>query len=390
MVSFIHPGVNTVPWCQHGPMLLLREDEKLPRISLKFVCSADRGDGCLKALPLRAVSKNVEYLGPSFCKFSRTSSTSFEPRAKSTLQAQVLFTKETVDVLMKILEDFSDVLCIGCPSIFGEVCRNSSQNGFLLDLDERFHEFQDFSGVFEPPVSKKRKFVSRFAHYNFFNHHFFHQQEKVQYKNFLKNSEKLVVIIDPPFGGRVDAMKISVQSIKQDVKAVRKNSKVSIALVFPYFNEVEVLESFPKLKVCDVPLTYKNHRKMSDPRTSPVRVFTSFKIRKDFGKSFWFCDICDRVSHVINRHCESCNSCTSRYFANGAYRHCVKCKICVKPSWSHCRKCQFCHTSKCRSNTLAPRGCFLCGESGHKQRNCEITKTKTEEVLAKWRDNLNV
>lgn len=49
-----------------------------------------------------------------------------------------------------------------------------------------------------------------------FNHHFFDNEERNRYKKFLENSDVLMVLVDPPYGGLLEALHHTLEKISAD------------------------------------------------------------------------------------------------------------------------------------------------------------------------------
>ena len=119
---------------------------------------------------------------------------------------------------------FTDVLCVGCPSVMELLPDNLST--LLLDLDPRFQAFY-------PP--------EKFIWYNFFNGHCFNgEQPKTVLQNFLISAEKLLIILDPPFGAKTELISHSLDRVRHQVEQLSFSARVSVAWVFPYFMEKQV------------------------------------------------------------------------------------------------------------------------------------------------------
>jgi hypothetical protein len=96
----------------------------------------------------------------------------------------------------------------------------------LLDLDPRFQAFY-------PP--------EKFIWYNFFNGHCFHgEQPKTVLQNFLISAEKLLIILDPPFGAKTELIAHSLDRVRDQVEQLSFSARVTVAWVFPYFMEKQV------------------------------------------------------------------------------------------------------------------------------------------------------
>ena len=96
----------------------------------------------------------------------------------------------------------------------------------------------------------------QFCHYNMFNNYFFGGKEsKRTFKNFLSENqdEKLIILIDPPFGGLIDAISHTLKIINKWWQ--KRNNKIEenipIIWFFPYFHEARILKNFPDMKMMD-------------------------------------------------------------------------------------------------------------------------------------------
>ena len=97
------------------------------------------------------------------------------------------------------------------------------------EILENFHSCQ----AFHPP--------DKFIWFNFFNSHAFHgDKADAVLQNFLINSEKLVVIIDPPFGAKTELIWESLARLKKRAEMLSYSVTISFLWVFPYFMEKQV------------------------------------------------------------------------------------------------------------------------------------------------------
>lgn len=66
-----------------------------------------------------------------------------------------------------------------------------------------------------------------FSRYNMFNHHFFDGERSVKFlTKFLTgcSHDQVVMVFDPPFGGMVEALSVSIRKISELWKSVTKGS----------------------------------------------------------------------------------------------------------------------------------------------------------------------
>ncbi|XP_030047109.1 rRNA N(6)-adenosine-methyltransferase ZCCHC4 [Microcaecilia unicolor] len=301
--------------------------------------------------------------------------------------AQYLFAKRSCHFLLEVILalGFRRVLSVGTPRLHELIrLKASKDQGFclkslLLDIDFRYSQFYT---------------DEEFCHYNMFNHHFFGGEATREVcREFLQRDggEGVIVVTDPPFGGLVEPLAFTLKKLKSmwTVEPEDGTKELPIFWIFPYFFESRILQFFPSFCMLDYQVDYDNHTLYKHGKTgrkqSPVRIFTNV-LPKDIilpaEEGYRFCMICQRYVSSENRHCEICNSCTSK--DGRRWIHCVLCKKCVKPSWIHCSACDRCAlVSHSCDNT--GDGCFVCGEVGHKHRNCpnHLTNRGTTQVKKK-------
>ncbi|KAK7073862.1 rRNA N6-adenosine-methyltransferase zcchc4 [Halocaridina rubra] len=305
-------------------------------------------------------------------------STLLPPKESSRFEAQYLFAANSTDILMSMLEQLQarKVLCLGAPRIFETIVNSPAKkmSALLLDIDDRY-------GAFFSP--------EQFLCYNMFNHYFFGgEMAQNTYKKFLSGKEKMVVVSDPPFGGRMELLGhnlLTVQNEWRDANKLTKADQLSVLFIFPYFMEPQVLENLPKFTMLDYQVDYDNHPLYSSGMKgmingSAVRVFVNdhpslFPLPDE--KGYRHCDICNRWVRTNNVHCEKCKGCMSK--DGRTYKHCDECNKCVKPSWMHCSNCLKCQPQDHRCSEMAHGAkkifaCHICGEEGHKRMDCPKRK----------------
>ncbi|KAJ8981370.1 hypothetical protein NQ317_000237, partial [Molorchus minor] len=282
-------------------------------------------------------------------------------------EAQYLFSKSAVIDIVNIFRDlqYRNVICVGTPRIH-EYIRNSCNDmkSILLDIDRRFH---DFFGPLE------------YCWYNLFNHHFFFNEARDVFKEFLKSDKAngTVLVTDPPFGGRVESVAFTLSNISSEYKRLNKvDCDLPIFWIFPYFMEPQILNHLPSFKMLDYKVDYENHLLFHDgPKGrkygSPVRIFSNIdpgliKLPED---NYNFCKLCNRWVAKNNTHCSFCKACPSK--DGRTYIHCFDCKKCVKPTWKHCKNCNRCAQidHKCELIEFT-KNCFHCKAPGHKRSEC--------------------
>lgn len=197
------------------------------------------------------------------------------------------------------------------------------------------------------------------------------------------------MVTDPPFGGLVEPLAF----IFKKMSAMWRTPSITGCFIelptfwiFPYFFEPRILQSSPGFAMLDYQVDYDNHTVYKHGKTgrkqSPVRIFTNLspeKIVLPASEGYRFCSLCPRYVSSENKHCKTCNTCPSK--DGRKWKHCSLCNKCVKPSWVHCSSCDRCclQDHPCGGDV---GGCFLCGEGGHKWRNCS-TRLKSERLNKK-------
>ncbi|KAF5299422.1 hypothetical protein FQA39_LY11568 [Lamprigera yunnana] len=297
-------------------------------------------------------------------------------------EAQFLFSKVAVQTIIDIIKQQSlkNVLCIGTPRVHEHILEEQEMVSLLLDIDKRYHSF------FGP---------LQFCWYNMFNNHFFFEDSQQVFQDFLKTirGEDIVIIMDPPFGGRVELLAQTIKSINALNKRLNNiDTDIPVLLIFPYFMEPQILNSLPEFFMLDYKVDYQNHVLFQDgpkgrKQGSPVRLFTNINpqsIVLPENQGYKHCDDCKRWVSIENLHCYICNSCTSK--DGRTYVHCNKCNKCVKPTWDHCSNCNRCAFQQhdCKEIVFT-QACFHCKELGHKKRECPKMSATTGQQTNKPR-----
>ncbi|VVD01125.1 unnamed protein product [Leptidea sinapis] len=274
------------------------------------------------------------------------------PLENDSSEAQYIFSKKAVSTVLGILRNnnIKNLLCIGTPSVHEAAQLDPDFDSLLLDYDTRYH-------LFHPP--------NKYIWYNMFNNYLFdgNNDEKIL-KKFIKLSKdrKLCIVMDPPFGGRVEPLLHTIKELSSmynkinDIEDVEK--LLPVIWAFPYFSEAYITNLAPEIKMHDYQVEYQNHKKFQNSKGgrkfgSPVRFFTNLPlltIDLSNDSSYKFCDKCKCWVSVTNMHCTKCKSCTSK---NGmTYRHCKICGQCVKPTYQHCTTCGRCAQEKHRCDLI--------------------------------------
>jgi len=250
-------------------------------------------------------------------------------------EAQYFFSESTIkfvtDSVLRL--KFTNILCIGCPTLFENLPKDVQNSSILWDIDGRLSNF------YHP---------DKFLWGNFFNGHFFlGESSSAVFQNFLINCDKLLIIVDPPFGAKTELINFAIDQVKDKLDMLNMKSTVRIMWVYPYFMERQVTSSNQSLIMSDYRVTYSDHVQYGDSgqarkQGSPVRIFTDLPLNKLQLPSpdYRHCAACDVWRHVTNVHCDTCGTCPSK--DGRTYIHCDTCGRCVKPTYQHCHACNRC------------------------------------------------
>lgn len=196
-------------------------------------------------------------------------------------------------------------------------------NSILLDIDPRYSQFY------------LRK---HFVLFNMFNNFFFEGREgQRKFDKFLEASipGKTVLVIDPPFGGLIQAISrtidkiharwIRLHSSERNNEYVKnylnpESYQMAVFIVLPWFLEPKVESFLHGMTMSDYKVGYTNHSEFRDCSCknkfgSAVRIFTNVKpsmLVLPATEGYKFCEECQRYTSSHNKHCYKCNSCTSK------------------------------------------------------------------------------
>ncbi|GAB0092934.1 Zinc finger CCHC domain-containing protein 4 [Sergentomyia squamirostris] len=299
-----------------------------------------------------------------------------ELRENNKSEAQYIFNDETLNFLELMVKDlgFTNILCIGTPTLHATLLKSERIRSLLLDIDERY------AGLFPP---------EHFAKFNMFNGYFFESPENEEkLKRFLIKGEddQIGIFLDPPFACRTELLAQCIYNLGQISRQVNKNVPdiLTIFLILPYFMENYINQDLPQLEMLDYKVSYVNHsvfRNESDAGRfgSPVRIFTNALpslIRLPKSEGYRECRKCRRWVSRENNHCPICRKCTSKN--GGSYKHCNKCGICVKDFYKHCNSCDRCVQAFDHECGDYQRGasCWICRQRGHVEKNCSLSRKR--------------
>lgn len=310
----------------------------------------------------------------------------FHTLSNKKAEAQYFFTTKTINFVTSLLKklNFTKLVLIGVPKMHEYLNSKQDENiglsSFLMDIDHRYMQF------FDP---------EQFCQYNLFNNHFFNgKASKAKLYEFIteSNEGKVAVLLDPPFGGLIDAISFSLKKLNKYWQVANRKSNletVPLLWFFPYFLEFRIVKNFPDLVMMDYKVEYSNHKTFggkAGSKGSPIRIFTNiptpvFTLPENEG--YRYCKECQKYVSPENQHCKKCNKCTTKH--GSTYKHCDKCHHCVKSSYVHCEVHNRCVKVTLNSNKtpgeLCKCGmeisdkdnsnkCFKCFGYGHRKREC--------------------
>lgn len=96
-----------------------------------------------------------------------------------------------------------------------------------------------------------------FCRYNVFNNHFFGgKPSRKTLKQFLSenDNDKIAILLDPPFGGLVDAIAYTfgkINNLWQSINNKPSSENIPILWFFPYFLEPRIIKSMPEMEMMD-------------------------------------------------------------------------------------------------------------------------------------------
>ena len=316
---------DPVPKCSHGHALKFSRFDKKTGSEREFyacsssrdrkICSlfywADDWKRKVRSGSFQDIRTMVSVEKPTK-KYRFDSDLGVEALTDNSTNAQYLFDNESVDLICSVIDGYSQrydskrVLCIGTPFLHKRLLELRVES-VLLDEDERL------TSVF--PTSCIR--------FNMFNGNL--------YGNASPGDDFGVVVMDPPFHPEL------LPALFKSLRSIFPSSLGNLVLfAFPYFHSVKVENAFDGLlKITDVRLTYRNHKKYTTGERSPVRLFSSenfSSFMRSLGDSSMYklCESCDSFAYKSNKHCDECNKCSSIAGKTGMFFHCKLCGKCVK------------------------------------------------------------
>uniref|UniRef100_A0A914X5T6 Zinc finger GRF-type domain-containing protein n=1 Tax=Plectus sambesii TaxID=2011161 RepID=A0A914X5T6_9BILA len=160
-------------------------------------------------------------------------------------EAQYWFDQNTLDVVRSLVTSgaFNGVLCVGAPVVFEELRAKKVTRVFLLDYDARFMKF------IKP---------TEMARYSMLVDHFFDARGAEECARFLAETNKLLIVADPPFGAMVSPLLKSLEQIAQRHKLLHEGASVECRklVALPYFLEKQVKDYDANMKITDFKVSF--------------------------------------------------------------------------------------------------------------------------------------
>lgn len=113
-----------------------------------------------------------------------------------------------------------------------------------------------------------------------FNNHFFSHRQN--YEGFVKRAKNLFVVVDPPYGGIVQLIANTIESIRRDFEG----DKISIFLIYPYFIQKWIEKWLPDFQMLDYKVSLKQADSIRSTRLIDILMMFNYfssriKIRKN-------------------------------------------------------------------------------------------------------------
>lgn len=91
----------------------------------------------------------------------------------------------------------------------------------------------------------------------------------------------MVIITDPPFGGRTEPIALTLRQISEQSQILnRRIDRIPVFWIYPYFMEPHICHADSQFVMLDYEVEYDNHEVFSKGKKgrklgSPVRIFTT-------------------------------------------------------------------------------------------------------------------
>lgn len=102
------------------------------------------------------------------------------------------------------------------------------------------------------------------------------------------SGDNIVIITDPPFGGRTEPIALTFQTINEIYQKLnQRNDNIPMFWIYPYFMETHICLTNLGFTMLDYIVEYENHGSFGNgPKArklgSPVRIFTTVNPRYSF------------------------------------------------------------------------------------------------------------
>ena len=318
-----------IPECAHGMALrFTRLDKKTGTERAFYACSSSRDRKVCSLFHWVDDWERKLRLGRTIPSEHQVFTTKREKKARfdadlgvealtdNATNAQFLFDRESIALIETVVRGYlkkdntpQRVLCIGAPSVHKHLL-GLKIDSVLLDEDERLESV-----------------LPHTIRFNMFNGNFFGNEKPEDTFG--------LVVIDPPFHPEL------LPVLFMNVKKIFQISFTHLVLfAFPYFHQSRVADaSGGILRMTDIRMTYRNHKKYVGSERSPVRLYSNrdfITLIPTLGSDLYkICEPCNAFVYVKNKHCKDCNSCTS-IAGKREFVHCRVCEKCVKQASHYC------------------------------------------------------
>lgn len=147
-------------------------------------------------------------------------------------------------------------------------------------------------------------------------------------------SNRLFVLVDPPYGGLVKLIAHTIKQLKDGNQSLNEiiwlwlgfgfqefgKADFHVFLVYPYFIESWIKKWLPEFNMLDYKVSYSNQKKFAQTsdslkKGSPARFFTNVPLKEielPVDQGYKYCSACQKHVFKENAHCDKCNHCTSK------------------------------------------------------------------------------
>lgn len=100
-----------------------------------------------------------------------------------------------------------------------------------------------------------------FAHFNMFANYFYEKSAEKRLRMFFSVSSRLLIVVDPPFGGLASPIARTIQSLidvhKNSYTGTSDDVRSNCMWIFPYFFQSKLKECYPQMNMADYQVATK-------------------------------------------------------------------------------------------------------------------------------------